>query len=109
MSFDFLGGTRTPRLFEPAQQLSLNAGMIGSPFSVWEIYFSSLQEKKNVHHANEPGSCGDGSYGEIRRSCLCLAPLIHLLRGPRARIVVPWVYGRRQVKTSARELMGRGR
>jgi hypothetical protein len=62
---------------------------------------------KNVHHANEPGSCEDGSYWEIRRGCLCLAPLIHLLRGPRARIVRPWVYGRRQVKASARELMGK--
>jgi hypothetical protein len=62
--------------------------MIESSFSVWEIYrFLVSTGKENVHHANEPGSCGDGSYGEIRRSCLCLAPLIHLLRGPRARIV----------------------
>lgn len=60
--------------------------------------YISLQYRTNVHHANEPGSCGDGSYGEIRRSCLCLAPFIHLLRGPRARIVRPWVCGRRRVK-----------
>lgn len=104
----FLGGTATSiaRGVE-AQQLSLNGEMIESPFStVCGKYISGLY-RKNVHHANEPGSCGDSSYGEIRRSCLCLAPLIHLLRGPRARIVRPWVYGRRQVKTSARELMAK--
>ena len=86
-----------------AQQLSLNAR-----HSVCGKYISCLY-RRNVHHANEPGSCEDGSYWEIRRSCLCLAPFIHLLRGPRARIVRPWVYGRRQVKKSARELMGRER
>lgn len=111
----FLGGTRTPRLrdtrnglgaehclsLRTAQRRSLNAGK--QSFSV--KYISDLYSK-NVHHANEPSSCGDGSYGEIRRSCLCLAPLIHLLRGPRARVVRPWVYGRRQVKTSARGIDG---
>jgi hypothetical protein len=44
---------------------------------------------QNVHHANEPSSREDGDYREIRRSSLCLAPLIHLLRGPHARIVRP--------------------
>jgi hypothetical protein len=91
-------------LFEHAQHRSLKVGMIKSPFSIWEFHFSTEQ---NVHHANEPSSCEDGSYGEIRRSCLCHAPLIHLLRGPRAHIVRPWVYGRRKVKTGARGLMAK--
>jgi hypothetical protein len=76
--------------------------MIESPSGVGIIFLYVI----NVHHANEPSSCEDGSYGEIRRSSLCLAPLIHLLRGPRACIVRPWVCGRRQVKRARGELMG---
>jgi hypothetical protein len=40
-----------------------------------------IQREINVHHANEPYSRKNGSGREIRRGNLCLAPLIHLLRG----------------------------
>ena len=37
---------------------------------------------RNVHHSNEPDSRWSIDTQEIRRYSLCLAPLLHLLRGP---------------------------